>query len=107
LAAQQTPSELALAPTQDYGEKSDGQTDRVASDQASKSESASSLIGQRVGQYRIENELGRGGMGIVYSAVHIDIGQRAALKTLHVELSQNPQFKKRFLNGMRAPRWRR
>lgn len=59
-----------------------------------------SLIGQSVGQYRVVKELGRGGMGIVYLAEHIEIGQRAALKTLHPEITANPQFKRRFLNAM-------
>lgn len=39
--------------------------------------------GDRVGAWRIERELGRGGMGAVYAAVHSGFGKRAALKICH------------------------
>jgi serine/threonine-protein kinase len=39
--------------------------------------------GEVVGRWRIEGELGRGGMSTVYAAVHVEIGKRAALKLVH------------------------
>jgi serine/threonine-protein kinase len=39
-----------------------------------------------IGPYRIERELGRGGMGIVYLAERADVGKRVALKLLRTHL---------------------
>ena len=39
--------------------------------------------GSLAGPWRVEGELGRGGMAIVYAAVHQHIGKRAALKVIH------------------------
>jgi serine/threonine protein kinase len=40
--------------------------------------------GSMFGQYRIEREVGRGGMGIVYEAIHLLLEKRVALKILSV-----------------------
>lgn len=66
-----------------------------------------SLIGQRIGQYQITREIGRGGMGIVYEAVHAVIGQRVAVKTLSAALLDPGRGKEqrslaRFLSEARA-----
>lgn len=61
-----------------------------------------SIVGQPIGQYRVIRRIGRGGMGVVYEAVHESIGQRVAIKTLNQELSANPAFVKRFFNEARA-----
>jgi eukaryotic-like serine/threonine-protein kinase len=44
------------------------------------------LPGAMAGPWRVERELGRGGMGAVYAVVHEEIGKRAALKVVHSKL---------------------
>jgi serine/threonine-protein kinase len=39
--------------------------------------------GAQIGPWRVEGELGKGGMSTVYAVVHVDIGKRAALKVVH------------------------
>jgi serine/threonine-protein kinase len=49
------------------------------------------------GRYRIESELGRGGMGAVYAVRHAATGRRFAIKLLSSELSGNADAEARFL----------
>ena len=58
--------------------------------------------GRRVGPYRLVRELGRGGMGVVYEALHSEIGQRAAVKVLRPELGRDPDLVRRFFDEARA-----
>src|SRR5438045_6632776 len=41
-----------------------------------------SRVPERVGEFRIIREIGRGGMGVVYEAVQETLGRRVALKLL-------------------------
>jgi len=54
------------------------------------------LIGRRIAHYRIEMEIGRGGMGEVYGAYDEDLHRPAALKTLPPEFSADAQRVDRF-----------
>jgi serine/threonine-protein kinase len=47
--------------------------------------------GMRIGPWRIERELGRGGMATVYAVIHTKFGKRAALKLAHRAIL-GPQF---------------
>lgn len=47
-------------------------------------------------QFRIEERIGRGGMGTVYRARQLDIGQDVAIKVLHSDLSRNQEAVRRF-----------
>ncbi|HEY5945166.1 MAG TPA: serine/threonine-protein kinase, partial [Kofleriaceae bacterium] len=60
------------------------------------------MIGQVIGSYRIVAELGRGGMGMVYRAEHVQLGRPAALKMLLPALSSDPAIVQRFFNEARA-----
>ena len=55
-----------------------------------------------VGHWRVEHELGRGGMGTVYAVVHTQIGKRAALKVIHQHALTPEYDAARFLTEARA-----
>jgi serine/threonine-protein kinase len=52
-------------------------------------------------RYRIERELGRGAMGVVYHGYHLDLGRSVALKVLH-QASSGDQAKAGFVAEARA-----
>lgn len=60
------------------------------------------LVGQTLGNYRIESRLGSGGMGDVYRAMHLRLSRPAALKVLHATQAGDPTFQARFLREARA-----
>lgn len=53
-------------------------------------------IGSRFAGHRIEAELGRGGMGVVYRARHTALDRERALKVVASDLASNPRFRARF-----------
>lgn len=68
----------------------------------------SSIVGTVLdGQYNIESLLGKGGMGAVYLARHILLGDRVAIKILPPEVRNNAEWLRRFRReGQAARRFR-
>jgi serine/threonine protein kinase len=55
-----------------------------------------------LGNYRIVERLGEGGMGVVYIGRHETLGHRAVVKVLRLELSHNADMVQRFFNEAQA-----
>lgn len=54
------------------------------------------------GRFRIENEIGRGGMGTVYGATHIELERLVAIKILKPEFSAQKELADRILREART-----
>ena len=48
------------------------------------------------GRYRLERELGRGAMGMVWAAMHTTLGQRVAIKLIATDKAQSGEARQRF-----------
>src|SRR5688500_4015355 len=51
---------------------------------------------EKLGPYKLEKVLGRGGMGTVYVGLHEETGERAAVKVLSGHLADDEAFRERF-----------
>src|SRR5205809_5278435 len=61
------------------------------------------LIGQVLDEkYRIDRQLGQGGMGAVYLATHLGTGRPVALKVITPQFMANEEFVARFQREARA-----
>lgn len=63
---------------------------------------ASGLIGAQIAGYRVEREIGRGGMAVVYCARDLRLDRTVALKLLAPELARNDTFRRRFTHESRV-----
>jgi serine/threonine-protein kinase len=59
------------------------------------------LVGKQLGRYVLEEMIGRGGMGIVFKARHVDLGHRVAIKVLDRRLT-SPEGEARFFQEAKA-----
>ena len=53
-------------------------------------------------KYRIETQLGEGGMGRVMAATHVELGSNVAIKILKQDALAHPEVPKRFMREARA-----
>ncbi|MEW6207289.1 MAG: serine/threonine-protein kinase [Acidobacteriota bacterium] len=54
------------------------------------------MIGSVIGNYRILEKLGEGGMGTVYRGIDMMLEREVAIKALRAELTSNPELAERF-----------
>ena len=60
------------------------------------------MIGARLGSYVLSRKIGEGGMGVVYLATHVQLGQEVAIKLLLPQFSRDADIVARFCNEARA-----
>ena len=60
------------------------------------------MIGTQIANYRIEEKLGEGGMGVVYKAVDVNLDRTVAIKFLSSELNRDPGLIERFQSEAKA-----
>ena len=63
---------------------------------------ADSLVGRQVGAYRVIEEIGRGGMGVVYAADDSRLGRQVAIKALTPEYTRDATRRERLTREARA-----
>ncbi len=59
-------------------------------------------VRREIAGYRIESEIGRGGMGVVYLATQAFPERRVAIKLLSPDLATDPSFRERFIRESNA-----
>ena len=60
------------------------------------------MVGRTLGQYRILQKIGQGGMGEVFLAEDTSLHRKVALKFLPAEMQQDGAARKRFIREARS-----
>jgi len=53
-------------------------------------------------KYRVGRTVGRGGMGVIFEATHVELGTTVAIKILKANYTEKPELAERFLREARA-----
>lgn len=59
------------------------------------------LTGRRLGHYRVDGVIGKGGMAVLYRATDVRLGRKVALKVIAGHLSEDAEFRERFADEAR------
>ncbi len=59
-------------------------------------------VPEKLGDFRLIHEVGRGGMGVVYEAEQVSLGRRVAVKILPPSFAENRETIERFVSEARA-----
>jgi serine/threonine-protein kinase len=59
------------------------------------------LTGRRLGHYKIDGVLGRGGMSVLYRATDTRLGRKVALKVMGEHITDDAEFRERFVDEAR------
>ncbi len=60
------------------------------------------MVGKQVRHYRIDEQIGAGGMGVVYRATDLHLDRHVAIKVLPSHFVSSPERKKRFVQEAKA-----
>jgi len=64
-------------------------------------EQSADLVGRRLGHYRVDGIIGRGGMSTMYRATDVRLGRTVALKIMAEDLADDAEFRERFVDEAR------
>jgi serine/threonine protein kinase len=59
-------------------------------------------LGSRIAGYRLESQIGRGGMAVVFRALDEVLNRRVAVKILAPALAADEEFRQRFIRESRS-----
>ena len=59
------------------------------------------LTGRRLGHFKIDGVLGRGGMSVLYRATDTRLGRKVALKVMGEHITGDAEFRERFVDEAR------
>ena len=85
-----------MPPDEDRDTLADGQRTKLGVGPGDKEREEVDLVGTVVGGYLVEAKIGRGAMGTVYRAKHVDTNRVVALKALHDHHLGEPRAVERF-----------